>query len=169
MPDMASWLYCGVKYVMNRQFRHLAKLLPFVCMAGFSCRSGSPAIKMTLGAQAVHGPHRGIGRVLETSHPYDAKRFSWRKEVHLDGADALEVFFSSRHMLVKTAMTFVSKGLVLIAWNSLNIFVCPCFGIVWASRFGTEWAWIAGLAVEGFGPDLPVLPASPALCGGHAH
>eukprot|EP00434_Breviolum_minutum_P016905 symbB.v1.2.014916.t1/scaffold1100.1/size328752/6 len=38
----------------------------------------------------------GIGRVLETSHPYDAKRFSWRKEVHLDGADALEVFFSSR-------------------------------------------------------------------------
>ena len=63
-----------------------------------------------LGAQAVHrSSHRGIGRVLETSHPYDAKRFSWRKEVHLDGADALEVFFYSRHMLVKTAMTFVAK------------------------------------------------------------
>ncbi|CAK9080100.1 Hypothetical protein SCF082_LOCUS38200 [Durusdinium trenchii] len=36
------------------------------------------------------------GQVLETSHPYDVKRFSWRKEVHLDGADALEIFFHSR-------------------------------------------------------------------------
>lgn len=37
-----------------------------------------------------------MGRVLETNHPYDAKRFSWRKEVNLHGADALEVFFHSR-------------------------------------------------------------------------
>eukprot|EP00913_Durusdinium_trenchii_P026546 g24906.t1 len=39
---------------------------------------------------------RSHGQVLETSHPYDVKRFSWRKEVHLDGADALEIFFHSR-------------------------------------------------------------------------
>lgn len=118
-------IYCCVKYVMNRQIRHLAKPLPFVCMAGFRCRSGSPAIKMTLGAQAVHGPHQGIGRVLETSHPYDAKRFSWRKEVHLDGADALEVFFSSRHMLDGHDIREQRFG-------------CDCLKLVWASRFDTE-------------------------------
>lgn len=37
------------------------------------------------------------GTVLETSHPYDAKRFSWKKEVNIDSADGLEVFFSSRN------------------------------------------------------------------------
>ena len=34
--------------------------------------------------------------VLETTHPYDAKRFSWKKEVNIDEADGLQVFFSSR-------------------------------------------------------------------------
>ena len=38
---------------------------------------------------------KGHGVLLETEHPYSAKRFSWRKVVQLK-TDALEVFFHSR-------------------------------------------------------------------------
>eukprot|EP00931_Biecheleriopsis_adriatica_P001511 TRINITY_DN10187_c0_g1_i1.p1 TRINITY_DN10187_c0_g1~~TRINITY_DN10187_c0_g1_i1.p1 ORF type:complete len:1911 (-),score=394.98 TRINITY_DN10187_c0_g1_i1:31-5049(-) len=36
------------------------------------------------------------GVIVETTHPYDAKRFQWRREVHMDGVDGLLVYFFSR-------------------------------------------------------------------------
>eukprot|EP00930_Biecheleria_cincta_P019798 TRINITY_DN15031_c0_g1_i3.p1 TRINITY_DN15031_c0_g1~~TRINITY_DN15031_c0_g1_i3.p1 ORF type:complete len:1831 (+),score=335.53 TRINITY_DN15031_c0_g1_i3:61-5553(+) len=37
-----------------------------------------------------------LGTVVETSHPYDANRFQWRREVYMDGVDGLFVHFFSK-------------------------------------------------------------------------
>jgi len=58
-----------------------------------------------------------MGRVLETNHPYDAKRFSWRKEVNLNGADALEVFFHSRH---QGCMGLHATSICFMKFNETN-------------------------------------------------
>ncbi|CAE7838516.1 HERC1, partial [Symbiodinium microadriaticum] len=98
---------------------------------------------------------RGEASILETSHPYDAKRFQWRKQVHMDGAAALDVFFCQKSCTLDKSARFriFSGGLrrpAAGAGSRVEITVPGAKGDkVWGTvAFRSEGRWLVNLDVQ---------------------